>query len=175
MNKTSGSVLIELAIVLPIIVFIALGSVDIAQAIRASKAAATLSREMASIAFRECSIEIAECTTAFSDVGAFKGIADVATAVHNHAKISAIYWSDNDTTTNNCKTGQSISFTSATDAKFPKYAASALKTICTDRLNGQTERRVAVGEAFIPYDPIMPFMSNVVGANGGFYDEMVLF
>ena len=127
MKSQHGSVLFELTLVLPLIVFIAIASIDIAQALRASKAAAVLSRELANIAFRECSVDVDECQMTFSADGIFIDLKRAAEMVKEGAKISATFWSS----PTGCSEGSSIDYTVGADnISFPIYNKDTIEGIC---------------------------------------------
>lgn len=53
-NNSSGSVLFELAIIVPLLVGIGLGGIELARALRAQQSVAAIAREAANEAFRNC-------------------------------------------------------------------------------------------------------------------------
>ena len=59
----AGNVIVEFAIIVPVILIIAFGALDISRAMRVKQIAQTLSRESASLAYRDCSVDTGTTTT----------------------------------------------------------------------------------------------------------------
>ena len=62
-TSDEGNLIVEFAIIVPVILLIAFGALDISRAMRVKQIAQTLSRESASLAYRDCSVQPGTTTT----------------------------------------------------------------------------------------------------------------
>lgn len=165
--RESGLAMLELALALPIVLIISFVSIETARSLRYVQVASTLSREVASLAYRDCVGDKDEklmfCLRNVRDevlgyannlIGGSEVIVSMYTYDGTTAKDETSY-----------EAGESSQYT---------LAGTAISGL-TDTNFLTNQRIVVIGEVYIPYEPLVPRLSSAfnLGAKD-YYDATVL-
>lgn len=174
-QRLSGSVLVEFILIMPLAIVICLAAIDLSRAMRTFKIAATMSREIANIVYRECvTSDVAERNDCLNN--AHQAVQNTATAIAAGSQVLVTLFIEQ-------PDGAIGPVTRSSDVaipfKFPDTASlSNLHTPGTEDedealfipgkldLNESIRERqaVVVGEAYVPFQPIVPFFSMLLNS-----------
>lgn len=171
-QRLSGSVLVEFILIMPLAIVICLAAIDLSRAMRTFKIAATMSREIANIVYRECvTSDVAERNDCLNN--AHQAVQNTATAIAAGSQVLVTLFIEQ-------PDGAIGPVTRSSDVaipfKFPDTADLDVETGGALRIGGgaidhsiRERQAVVVGEAYVPFTPIVPLFSLFL--NGG--NEMV--
>lgn len=170
MKKQRGVAFIELLIIIPLILFLALVIVEYTRALRASKLAVTLSREAVNYLYRECAdlaqIPAASSPTCLNQIRT--DLQNFAHALVDGTQIEvAIYLNEPGTST--------VTSFIEPPSFVPQLTPTQINALATNH------SVLAVSRSFVPYQPMIRFIPAYffnfqisANAQGGFSDETVL-
>lgn len=171
-NQEQGSILAEFAIVLWVIVMFSLGSLEMARAINFLQLSAVLSREIATVAYRDCSVEKANDASFVGDClkevrNDFQNFANRLT-VSSGFVVSVYKYDLTSKTVTLLGKSSSGGYSSSFDATLDPSAGLKKDVVVNHRI-------VVVGEAFIPYSPMfIDFSSSALNLNIGVFHNVTV-
>lgn len=178
MKRCSGNVLLELALILPVAIMVVFISLEVARCIEFIQVASSLGREAASLALRECSGDaqpkLDHCLNQIRD----KIMQDYAGGLVPGTVVSASVYAKNPTTS-----ALTSGASDASGAYSTQYSLSGESIVGSDVHESPNlssgvldeQRTVVIGEAFVPYSPMIPGLSGLFGlSEGRFYHVTVM-
>lgn len=168
-QRVSGSVLVEFILIMPLAILICLAAIDLSRAMRTFKIAATMSREIANIVYRECvTSDVAERNDCLDN--AFQSVQDTATDIANGSQVLVTLFIEQPDGSIGPLTrapgGIAVPFQFNSTADLDTTTGGGLR-IGSGNIDSSIRDRqaVVVGEAYVPFQPIVPFFSMLL--NGG--------
>lgn len=176
-KKQTGAVLVELALILPLIFTISLCGFEIIRALKYLKVATTFSKELANAALRNCdtTIDMQACLN--------KQASDLINSVGslsagNDAVLIITYQGLN--SSENSYSASAVSSGAITSGNLPASRASSFistyvstGTTNEDNKISRSKGNIVIGECFIKYEPVFSFAQSILpfGFSGGYlYD-----
>lgn len=162
-RKETGVILVEFAIILPIILLITIGAFEITRAIRIVGVASKLSYEVAKVAIKECfdggeNIGVQPFDACMQE--RVTGIQNLASTIVPGSRIFLNYYAVPNTTGTYSSWPIFRRFSTSATGE-PAFDTSISKT--TDFLNARVNnlkehRKIIVGECFLPYTPLFGYV-----------------
>lgn len=168
----SGIALVEFALVLPVLVLIAFGCAEFGRILQETQTAVFFSREVARTAYRLCGAER----------GASAQVCLNEVLSEHQAALNQIHPAAEVVVSSFQRVESTPSINSNTSPQNPahssRYNASNIRNLVLYRssaplLFAAPGQIVIVGEAFIPHNSIVPFISNVFFPGGLLYDAAI--
>lgn len=161
-----GSVLLELALALPVIILLSFLSIETARSLRYVQVAATLSREVASLAYRDCigdqDQKLVFCLRRVRD----EVLGYANNLVDDSELIVSMYTYDGTTAE------RATSYEAGVSSQ---YNLSGTTITGLNDVNFLTNQRIVViGEVTVPYEPLVPRLSEAFNLGEDLYDATVL-
>lgn len=181
-NSHKGTIMIEFALVLPIILMISLGAFEISRAIRLVGVASKLSYEVAKVAIKECfdggeKISVQPFDVCLQEKQ--EGVQILAESIVPGTKIYLRYYVTNaPVNPSGWKGDKAASKYPQTDSDEFQENLDRTETFIKDNFDKLKEhRKLIVGECFLPYSPLFGFISTFLPfrtSNNYMYDATII-
>ena len=177
-NSESGVALLELALVLPFLLFMLIAGLESTRALQTDKAAITLSREAANLVLRRCDTQIDAAGLGACVVRQSGEINAAAAAINPNAQVRISMFGRQGAAVTTISDGRAP-FSGAA-FNFSHRAADVANNIREgigpiDATFFDTRNFLIVAESYVPHQPLFPGLGDFLGAGSleGYYDATI--
>jgi hypothetical protein len=160
-----GIALVEFAIIVPVLFAIIFGGIELARALRVQKMVSTMSREVANIAFRECTPALEPVQACLENV--VERVVPLSSPGMSEVIVIVSVYRVNPVTGFVEQAGTARGFADASDPE-PNLQSRICLSGCLENLNSSLVRdagMIAVGEVYSRFTPIVGIIPNYLWFN----------
>ena len=167
-NAQHGAAYVELAMLLPLIIFLIYSAIELSSIIKTQQIVALLSRDAANNAFRKCADEATQAAVLTCLTSEKNDLLSKAVPVYgNFDLILGVYRLETPTGSVYANTGSTLNSTRFPQTRF--VAADDLSPLVVK------QRVIATSEVFYTYNALIPWVGSLVNQSGKVLYEATLF